>query len=108
MWEIGDLETVTGKTAFDYKDSDPYAKAVVDGYIWHLAEGITNVATIFRPEVVLLGGGVCAQGDVLVKPLQALLDKDIFAGELGPKVTIRIAELENSAGLLGGAALLMD
>ena len=36
------------------------------------------------------------------------LDKEIFAGELGPKVKIRIAELGNSAGLLGGAALLMD
>ena len=107
MWECGGLENVTGKVAFDYKDCDPYAKAVVDGYIEALAYGITNFANIFRPEIVLLGGGVCAQGDVLVKPLQAILDKDIFAGELGPKVTIKIAELGNSAGLLGAAALLM-
>ena len=107
MWECGGLDKVTGKTAFDYTSVDPYAKAVVDGYIEALAYGITNLANIFRPEIVLLGGGVCAQGDVLVKPLQAILDKDIFAGELGPKVTIRIAELGNSAGLLGAAALLM-
>lgn len=107
MWECGGLDKVTGKVAFDYMDCDPYAKAVVDGYIEGLACGITNLANIFRPETVLLGGGVCAQGDVLVKPLQAILDKDIFAGELGPKVTIRIAELGNSAGLLGAAALLM-
>ena len=107
MWECGGLDKVTGKVAFDYMLVDPYAKAVVDGYIAALACGITNLANIFRPETVLLGGGVCAQGDVFVKPLQALLDKDIFAGELGPKVTIRIAELGNSAGLLGAAALLM-
>lgn len=108
MWEIGSLDKVTGKTAFDYKDSDPYAKAVVDNYIEHLAFGITNLANIFRPEAVLLGGGVCAQGDELVKPLQKIVDRDIFAGELGPRVPIRIAELENSAGVLGAAALLMD
>ncbi len=108
MWEIGSLDEVTGKTAFDYADSDPYAKAVVDSYIAHLACGITNVANIFRPETVLLGGGVCAQGDNLVKPLQKLLDKEIFAGELGPQVKILVAELGNSAGLLGAAALLMD
>ena len=108
MWEIGDIEKVTGKTAFDYQDSDPYAKAVVNGYIEKLACGITNLANIFRPETVLLGGGVCAQGDTLVKPLQKLLDKEIFAGELGPQVPILIAELGNSAGLLGAAALLMD
>ena len=108
MWEIGSLDEVTGKTAFDYMNSDPYAKAVVDGYIDGLACGITNVANIFRPQAVLLGGGVCAQGDNLVKPLQKIVDTDIFAGDLGPQVPILIAKLGNSAGLLGGAALLME
>ncbi len=108
MWEIGSLDAVTGKTAFDYKDCDPYAKAVVDSYIENLAFGITNAANVFRPEFVLLGGGVCGQGDALIKPLQALLDRDLFAGDLGPHVEIKIAELGNSAGLLGAAALLMD
>ncbi|MBQ8283796.1 MAG: ROK family protein [Clostridia bacterium] len=107
MWEIGGLEKVTGKTAFDYKDCDPYAKEVVDNYIEYLAAGITNFANIFRPEAVLLGGGVCAQGDELVKPLQELLNRDLFAGTLGPQVEILTATLGNSAGLLGAAALLM-
>ena len=108
MWELGSLDKVTGKTAFDYKDSDPYAKAVVDKYIKMLGFGLTNLANIFRPEVIILGGGVCAQGDALVKPLQEIVDKEIFAGDLGPRVPIAVAELENSAGLLGAAALLMD
>ena len=107
MWESGPLDKVTGKVPFDYKDTDPYAKAVVDAYIERLACGITNVANIFRPQTVLLGGGVCAQGEALTKPLQEILDKEIFAGDLGPQVEIRIAELENSAGILGAAALLM-
>ncbi|MBQ7912466.1 MAG: ROK family protein [Clostridia bacterium] len=107
MWDGYTLETVSGKTAFDYKDSDPYAKAVVDRYIEMLAAGLTNIANIFRPNVILLGGGVCAQGDNLVKPLQKLLDRDLFAGEMGPQVPIRIAELGNSAGILGAAALLL-
>ena len=108
MWEIGGLDAVTGKTAFDYKDTDAYAKEVVENYISALACGITNFANIFRPETVILGGGVCAQGDALVKPLQSILDKEIFAGALGPQVEIRTAELGNSAGLLGAAALLME
>ncbi|MBQ8295552.1 MAG: ROK family protein [Clostridia bacterium] len=108
MWEIGGLENVTGKTSFDYKEVDIYAKEVVDNYLANLACGITNFANIFRPEVIILGGGVCAQGDALVKPLQKLLNEELFAGELGPQVKIMIAELGNSAGLLGGAALLME
>ncbi len=108
MWEIGSVDKVTGKTAFDYKECDPYAKAVVDRYIEALACGITNFANVFRPEAVLLGGGVCAQGEALVKPLQELVNRDIFAGTKGPQVPILIAELENSAGVLGAAALLME
>ncbi len=107
MWEIGSLDKVTGKTAFDYQDVDVYAKEVVDEYIAMLACGITNLGNIFRPEVVLLGGGVCAQGDSLVKPLQEIVDVEVFAGKLGPKVPILVAALENSAGILGAAALLM-
>ncbi len=109
MWEIGSLEKVTGKTAFDYKDTDPYAKEVVDRYIKMLACGIVNFANIFRPQAILLGGGVCAQGAALVNPLQEILNKDIFAaGRGGPSVPILVAELGNSAGLLGAAALIME
>ncbi len=108
MWEIGALDEVSGKTAFEYRNVDVYAKEVVDGYIRALACGIVNYANIFRPEVVLLGGGICAEGDNLVLPLQAILDKELFAGAKGPQVKILIAELGNSAGILGAAALLMD
>ncbi len=107
MWEGYTLETVNGKTAFDYKDVDPYAKEVVERYIEYLAFGLTNLANIFRPEVILLGGGVCAQGDSLIKPVQEILNKDLFGGKMGPQVPIRVAALGNSAGVLGAAALLM-
>ena len=107
MWETGGIENVDGKTAFDYREQDVYAKEVVDSYIAHLACGLVNFANIFRPEAIILGGGVCAEGDNLVKPLQAIMDREIFAGKMGPQVPILIAELGNSAGLLGAAALLM-
>ena len=42
------------------------------------------------------------------KPLQKLLDEELFAGSMGPQVQIVIAELGNSAGILGAAALLLD
>ncbi len=108
MWEIGDLDKVNGKTAFDYMECDSAAKAVVENYIEKLGVGITNLANELRPEAVILGGGVCAQGDTLIKPLQAFVDKEIFAGEKGPQVKLVTATLENSAGLLGAAALWMN
>ena len=107
LWEIGSTDAVNGKTAFDYYECDSYARAVVDSYIEHLACGITNMANIFRPDAIILGGGVCAQGDALIIPLKKLLNSEIFGKELGPKVELLIARLGNDAGSLGAAALVM-
>ncbi len=107
MWEIGPLDKVDGATAFRYMDIDATAKKVVDNYIEALACGITNVANELRPEVVILGGGICAEGERLTSPLQKYLDRDIFGGKDGPAVRILTATLGNRAGILGAAALLM-
>ena len=107
MWEIGSVDSVTGKTAFDYKDTDAAANEVVENYIEKLGVGVTNIANEFRPEIIMLGGGVCSEGERLTTPLQAQLDRDIFAGNKGPKVKITTAQLQNDAGLLGAAALFM-
>lgn len=107
MWQIGTIENVDGKTAFDYMGIDETAKQVVDNYINALAVGLTNIANVFRPQVIMLGGGVSAQGEELTKPLQEILNKYIFAGSKGPQVKILTATLGNTAGLLGAAALLI-
>ena len=108
MWEIGALDAVTGKTAFDYAETDAAAAEVVRNYIEKLGVGLTNACNELRPEAILLGGGVCAQGDALIKPLRELVEREIYGGRHGPAVDILVAELQNSAGILGAAALFME
>lgn len=108
MWSIGNIEAVDGKTAFDFYYDDEIAKMVVDSYIYALGVVATNFANIFRPEVIIIGGGICAQGDALISPLQKILNEEIYAGDLGPAVRVVTAALENKAGILGAAALLMQ
>jgi glucokinase len=108
MWESYTLDTVDGETAFRYAKSDESAERTVDAYIEKLAYGITNVANIFRPDVILLGGGICGEGKSLTEPLRHRLASEIYAGDMGPAVEIKIAELGNRAGILGAAALIMD
>lgn len=96
---------VTGKTAFDYYETDIFARRVVDEYISDLACGVNNLINIFRPEVIMLGGGVCAQGERLLKPLREIIEHEIYGGPLGPVVLIVTAKLGNSAGYKGAAAL---
>ena len=108
MWKGYDLDTVTGKTPFEYYESDLTAKLVVDKCISHLACGILNMANIFRPEVVMLGGGVSEQGEALTKPLQKIIDAELFGGTDYAPVKIVKAKLGSRAGAFGAAALFMD
>ncbi|HHW90077.1 MAG TPA: ROK family protein [Clostridiales bacterium] len=108
MWDYvnGDINKTGGRTAFECaKAGDSAAQKVIDEYIYYLGEGIANMANIFRPDIIILGGGVCAQGESLTKPLQKHLDKNIYAKDLLPTVQIITAKLGNDAGIIGAAAL---
>ncbi len=107
MWKNYNLDTVSGKTAFDYAQTDAAAKSVVDWYVKYLACGVTNLANVFRPQVIMLGGGVAEQKDKLTKPVQELLDKQIFAGMGYAGIKVVTASLGNKAGVYGAAALMM-
>ena len=39
--------------------------------IQYIACGLINVINIFQPEVLCIGGGICKEGDTLLKPLEA-------------------------------------
>ena len=54
---------VSGRTAFDaMRAGDEAARAVVDQYITFVTNGIGSLVTIFRPEIVLIGGGISNEG----------------------------------------------
>ena len=107
MWEVGSLDNVSGKTAFDYYEIDLTAKKVIDEYVENLTIGIINIANIFRPAAVILGGGVSKQGANLTDRVDKLLKAGIFAGNLGPEVKVLTASL-TEAGVVGAASLNME
>ncbi len=108
MWSKYNLETVCGKTPFDFCDSDKYAKEIVDWYVSYLACGLANFSNIFRPQVFLIGGGVSNAGDKLIKPLTEKFEKEIFGGNDYCPVVIKQASLGNKAGAFGAIALFLD
>ena len=72
LWLLcnGDSSLVNGKTAFDgSRAGDITAKKVVNAYIRYLSEGIANIVNAFRPEAILLGGGISREGKILIEPL---------------------------------------
>ena len=105
MWKNYTYETADARTAFEYMDTDRTARKVVDWYLDRLACGLINLANIFRPQVIMLGGGVSAQGSRLTAPLQKILNKELFGGTSYAPVEVKCASLGNRAGSLGAAAL---
>lgn len=106
MWETG-IDNVDGKTAFDYAEKgDAAAKAVVDSYLKMLGIGLINIANIFRPEAIIIGGGISHQKGIQ-EPLYRYVNNHKFARDRGPEVKVEIASLKNDAGTYGAAALML-
>lgn len=111
MWKLcgGDAESVDGRTAFDgMRAGDKAAERVVKNYITYLAEGVTNLCNIFRPDAILLGGGICAEGDTLLVPLKKKVYEMMYGGMDYAPVEILTASLGNDAGTYGAARFAMD
>ena len=98
------LEDVNGKTAFDAAQAgDPAGQAVVDSYIGDLACGIINLVNLFQPETLCVAGGVSKQGENLLAPVRALLDKEEFTRDGARRTRICQAQLGSEAGVIGAA-----
>lgn len=107
LWEIAPtLDQVNGRTAFDAaKLGDTVGQFVVDEYVAYLASGVTSLINVFQPEILCIGGGVAGQKEVLLAPLQAIVDQEDYARGIDHRTKIMLAELGNDAGIIGAAML---
>ena len=97
---------VDGRTSFEcMKQGDAAAAEVVEAYLHYLAAGIGSFICVFRPDVVLIGGGLSNQREALIDPLNELVRRYTFASEMIGVPPVRRAELGNDAGIYGAAYL---
>lgn len=88
-------------------DGDEAAIEVLELIGTRLGVAIANYVNIFNPEVVVIGGGVMAAGELLLEPARAVL----AARALPPsrdEVRIVTAEFGVEAGMVGAAAMAFD
>lgn len=71
-----------------------------------LGVGLANLANIFNPDMLVVGGGVIAAGDLLLEPARAELRKRA----LPPmnETPVRAAVLGNDAGMIGAATMALE
>ena len=82
---------------------DEAARRVVAEVGRRIGMALSSFANIFNPDVMVVGGGVLAAGELLLEPARA----EVQTRSLPPMNRTRVvaAELGNEAGMVGAAAL---
>ena len=62
---------------------------------------------IFNPEVVLIGGGVSAQEELLIKPVRTKVLKTVTP-DMTAELQVKAAELGNNAGMVGAVKYFIE
>lgn len=97
---------VSGRTAFDaMRRGDIGGIKVVDKYIKYVSCGLINLVNIFQPEVICIGGGICNEGETLLRPLRRYVESERYSVYSKIQSKIVKASLGNDAGIIGAAIL---
>ena len=80
---------------------DPVAVEIWSEAMFAVALGVVNLAHLVSPTVVVVGGGVGRNGELVLAPIRAALDR---LGPAGPRAEVVSAALGDDSGLIGAAA----
>jgi glucokinase len=101
---LADAGEVTGETVTDAAlAGDATAGEVVALVGRRLGAALSSLANIFEPQVIVVGGGVMAAGELLLEPAR----RELRARALPPMnaAPVAVAELGDDAGLIGAATM---
>ena len=97
----------TGKALFQSAlEGDAQCRALIDSWLADVAQGIASLVFVLDPEIVIVGGGISAQGEAIAAPLEKKVRERVMPSYRGAR--IHPAQLGNDAGLLGAASLLFS
>lgn len=98
-----DMEHLDTKKIFEAaQNQDGIGVLVVEKFGHILGAALANLAVVFDPEMIVLGGGVSNAGEFLLKLVTSNFKEKVFAP--CSQVEIQIAKLGNDAGIYGCCA----
>ncbi len=86
---------------------DAQAREALDAWLDDVAAGLTGLIHIFNPQLVLVGGGVSVQEELLIEPLR----RKVLAGVMprfAEGLKLERAVLGNDAGMIGAFRFWLD
>ena len=79
---------------------DPTILALLDDWTDEIAQGLAGMVHIFNPQLILIGGGVSAQQELLIDPVAKKVRASVMPA-FAEGLEIRAAQLHNDAGMVG-------
>jgi glucokinase len=99
---------VTGEIVFAAaSEGDKVALALFERIGYWLGVGIASLVTIFDPDLVVVGGGVAATGELLLAPARASFERYVHGRAHRDLPPVVPARLGGDAGLVGAATLAL-
>lgn len=104
---IDDEQQVTSKMVFDFaKFGDKLALIIVNKFVSYLGLACANIANVLNPDYIVIGGGVSAAGEMLLKGVEKYFQQYAFP-QVRTSTEIKLDKLGNDAGVLGAAYLVL-
>ncbi len=104
---LSDVGPLTPKAICDAAHKgDRVATKTIDHVTNYIGIAVANLLNVLSPDVVAIGGGISAAGDLLLNPIVASARTHTLEG-LFESTTIGLAELGNDAGSIGAAYLVL-
>jgi len=103
----GDLNRVNPGTMLQAAEAgDTPIRDAIERAAYYLGLGISQVAHVLHPDLVVIGGGVANIGDILFDKVRQTLREQINMFPVD-SVAVKPSLLGDRAGMLGGIALAM-
>ena len=88
-------------------EGDPLAVELVTEIGRKLGSGIAGLINIFNPELVVIGGGFAAAGELLLAPAREVIEREVLTTLQSSTRVVR-AELGTAAGMIGAAMVAFE
>ncbi len=99
---------LNGKIIFsEIEQGNTVFREALTEWIGDIAAGLSGLVHLFNPEMVLIGGGVSRQEELLIRPLREAVLRECMP-RFAEGLRIESAELGNDAGMIGAVRFWLD
>lgn len=112
--ELGAKSSLANKPAISWTDiidaassGDAVCQKAFEKMVYYLSIGLINTINTFDPEVIFIGHEIALAGDLIVKPLNEIVNRNILFRN-NKSVRIELSSFKDYAPCIGSASIVLD